>query len=59
MDLKDAIRESYVAQGFSDDELELLYGIAELRSYEGPDMLSPDVIRTVTGRFPSRLPTRM
>lgn len=33
MDLKSAIRGSYIAQGLSDDQLEKLYSIAEVRQF--------------------------
>jgi CRP-like cAMP-binding protein len=33
MNVKDAIRESYLAQGFTEEQLEQLYVIAELRSF--------------------------
>jgi CRP-like cAMP-binding protein len=33
MDVKDAIRESYLAQGFTEEQLEQLYAIAELHAY--------------------------
>jgi CRP-like cAMP-binding protein len=34
MNVQDAIRESYLAQGFSDEQLGQLFAIAEMRSYE-------------------------
>jgi len=39
MNLKDAIRESYLAQGFTEEQLEQLYTIAELRSYSDGEPL--------------------
>ncbi len=33
MNVRDAIRESYLAQGFTEEQLEQLYVIAELRSF--------------------------
>ena len=39
MDVKDAIRESYLAQGFTEEQLEQLYSIARTRSYNDGEPL--------------------
>lgn len=39
MNMKDAIRESYLAQGFSEEQLEQLYSIAQLRAFNDGEPL--------------------
>jgi CRP-like cAMP-binding protein len=39
MSLEEAIKGSYLAQGFTDEQLEALYRIAEWRTYEDSDVI--------------------
>ncbi|AIE86939.1 regulatory subunit of cAMP-dependent protein kinase [Fimbriimonas ginsengisoli Gsoil 348] len=56
MNVQDAIRESYLAQGFTEEQLEQLYAIAEERSYvDGEPILrqfddSQDLLILASGR---------
>lgn len=56
MELREAIRHSYVAQGLTDAQLEQIYAIAEMRRYEDGEALTQqsdttrDLLILATGR---------
>ncbi len=39
MSLEEAVKNSYLAQGFSNDDLQALYGIAECQSFDDGDVI--------------------